>query len=1036
MLDVQNQTKQFLARVLAWPQEGEAPAYVNIHNTFVPKDPSTLKKEADGTIKYPWSGIACRSLNDAVRLVAASSTKPHIRDIYFCTSTQRFAEEKVSEKGFKFMKATRAAENAVKMKSVFIDVDLTEGKKDKSKGYDTKEDMVKAISKFLKDTGLPKPTMMVFSGGGIHIYWTMVEALTIDKWMPLAYALCEATKQHGLKCDTACTIDAARILRVPGTLNHKYTPPRKVTMLGNPLDFDYTNSRLETVLEPYKVKVPYSMLNGNMSILPPKTPIQGTSDLSAGIDLSSMAPVNLDTVLPSCAFLDDAVTTGGADYNNPLWNLTTLIAVFTEGGRVDAHRMASGHPNYGPGETDDLFDRKVDERLKKNMGWPRCASIAASGAKQCTSCPLFMQNKSPLNFAVRPVTQQTGPQVVGGFTAPPQNSVNNASNPPAGTTPQPNLPATLATGLAPGTAGPDPDLPPGYLRNPQGVILRPETEEDGTTSWYPISRYPMAQPYLQKEPWTLNFTTETEFGKTCLISVPLKDVGTAEMRKAVQEQGLMVMGGQKGFNQLSDFIMAWITKLQSMKDAVVNSSTFGWVTSGGKTSGFVYGGVMHTPNGQEIATPSDPELGRQMSPHGDKQPWINAAKMITDQKRPQLDAILASSFAAPLVRFTGHAGLLMSAYSTESGIGKSTALKVAQAVWGDPVKAIQSLSDTQNSVLNKMGELRSLPMYWDELKSDEDTKKFVDTVFRLTLGKEKSRMTSRVTQRHVGSWETMLVSASNESLLDSIAYKTRATTAGIYRIFEYTVPAAAANGVGQIDPTVAQRMLSKLHDNYGNIGLEYASYLGSNCQQIEKDVGHMLSAIAKEVNMKPDERFWVSLIATLLLGAKYSNMLGYTSIDEKRLKGFLFLTLRDMRQTRHAAPVDMRDVANVVNMLGRFINESRGRNTMVTDVIWYGKGKPPSNAVTVLTDMSRLEAIHIHIARDQHIMRIGQAYFQEWLTKHNYPRHVIIKAIEKELGGKVINSRLGAGTMFANASEFLIEIDLKGSPLINFIDEA
>ncbi|QIG67085.1 putative integrase protein [Rhizobium phage RHph_TM3_14A] len=1018
--------KQFLARVVAWPQEGEPPAYVNIHNTFVPADATTLRKDKNGQPIYPWSGIACRSLNEAVKIVTTSATKAHVRDLYFCTSTQRLAEEKVSQKGFKFFKAVRSADNAVKMKSLFLDSDL--------KDYGTKEEWTKAFAKFLKATGLPRPTIIVFSGGGFHIYWTLVEALTIDKWLPLAYALAEATKREGFKCDTQCTIDSARILRVPGTMNHKYDPPTKVTMLGNPLDFDYMNSKLETALEPYKTPVPYSMLNAAMSILPPKTPLQGTSELSAGIDISNLAPVNLDTILPSCGFLHEAVTTGGAYFNNPLWNLTTLIAVFTEGGRADAHRMACGHSDYGPGETDDLFDRKQEERIKKNMGWPRCATISANGASHCASCPLLAQNKSPLNFAIRPASP-TAPQQVGGFSQP-INQTANAGSAQGATTPQPGALATLATTLAPSTSNPDPDLPPGYLRNQQGVILRPETEEDGTTSWYPVSRYPMAQPYLLKDPWTLNFTTETEFGRTCQISVPLKDVGTAEMRKAVQEQGLMVMGGQKGFNQLSDFIMAWITKLQSMKDTVVNSSSFGWVTSQGKTSGFVYGGIKHTPNGEEIATPSDPEIGRQMSPCGDKQPWVNAAKMITDQKRPQLDAIIASAFAAPLVRFTGHAGLLMSAYSVESGIGKTTALKIAQAVWGDPVKAIQSLSDTQNSVLAKMGELRSLPMYWDELKSDEDTKRFVDTVFRLTLGKEKSRMTSRVTQRHVGSWETMLVSASNESLLDNIAYKTRATTAGIYRIFEYTVPAARPGTPGQIDPTVAQRMLSKLHDNYGNVGFEYASYLGSNCQQVEKDVGLMLSAISKEVGMKPDERFWVSLIATILLGAKYANALGFTQIDEMRLKAFMFLTLKDMRKTRHAAPVDMRDVVNVVNMLGRFINESRGRHTLVTDVIWKGRGKPPQGAVNVVADASRMEAMHIHIARDDHILRIGQAYFQEWLTKHNYPRHVIIKALEKELGAAIVNSRLGAGTIYANASEYLIEIDLKGSALMNFIDEA
>ena len=1000
-------TKQFLARVVAWPQEGEPPAYMNVHNTFIPRDTSTIRKDKMGKLLYPWSGLAFTSLDRAVSLVAFYNTLDHVRDLYFCTSTQRTAQQGTNAKGKVTYKAIRNAENAVKMKSLFLDSDL------KDYGGDKKA-WAKAFAQFLQDSGLPKPTLMVFSGGGFHLYWTLMEALPVEKWMPLAYALAEASKRHGFKCDTQCTIDPARILRIPGTLNFKYDPPVKVTLLGNPLDFDYANTKIEKVLEPYKVQVPISMLDPTMTILPPLSPLTGGSDLSAGIDISAMQPVDLDTILPSCGFLNDTIANGGADNSNPLWNITLLIAAFTQGGRVDAHRMSAGHTTYGPGETDIEFDRKVNERQKKNMGWPRCATIAATGATQCASCPLFSQGKSPLNYAVRP---QAAP--VGGFSAA------------AAAT----LPAVQQ--YVPGTSTADPDLPGQYRREVNGIITEPVTEEDGTTSWYPISRYPMTDPWLTKDPvWSLNFTTETEYGKTCTITVPFEHVGSAELRKAIQSQGMMVAGGARGFTKVSDFIMAWITKLQTLQNSVVNSSSFGWVTFGGKTKGFVYGGKMFTPNGTEVATPSDPELGKQMSPHGDRQPWMDAAFMITDQKRPQLDAILASSFAAPLVRFTGHAGVLMSAYSVESGIGKSTALKIAQAVWGDPVRAVQSLSDTQNSVLHKMGELRSLPMYWDELKSDEDTKKFVDTVFRLTLGKEKSRMTARVSQRHVGSWETMLISASNESLLDSIAYKTRATTAGIYRVFEYTVPAAKAKSRGQIDPTVAQRMLAKLHDNFGNVGLEYASYLGSNCVTIEKDVGAILSKVGKEVKMKPDERFWVATIACLLLGAQYSNELGFTDIDEVALKVFLYDTLAEMRTARTAAPVDMKEVSNVVNMLGRFINENRARNTLITNIIHKGKMKPAPGSVNVISDASRMEAMHVHIGKDDHTLRVGKAYFEDWLTKNNYPRHVIMKAVEKELGAVVVNARLGAGTMYANASEYLLEIDLKGINTMNFIDEA
>lgn len=1019
-------TRLFLARVMAWPQEGEGLSFVNLHNTFIPKDTSTLKVDPKtGKVKYPWAGRGCRSLDEAVKAVQYYNQTASTRDVYFCTSTQAFAEKKTTDKGFEYYKAVRASENAVKMKAIFIDSDLVDGKseEDKDKGYENPKAFVEALAAFLKATGLPKPTIIVASGGGFHMYWTLVRALTIEEWMPLAYALAEATRRHGFKCDTQCTIDAARVLRVPGTKNYKYDPPRPVTMAGNPVEHDYSNEKITAILEPYKVQVPYTVLNASMTILPPKTPIQGMSELAAGIDTSSLQPVKLDSLVFTCGFIAEALATGGQNFQNPLWNLTTLISTFTEGGRADAHRMASGHASYGPGETDELFDRKMEEKVAKNLGWPKCATIKASGCTACAVCPKFIENRSPLNYAEK--VGQTQPQAPGGFTNP--QPVTQQGN---------QQPATVTRLVVPGTGQHDPDLPDNYLRTNTGVILYPQYQDDGTATWVPVTHYPMSDPWMQRDPWSLNFTTETEYGKTSQISVPLKDVGTAEMRKALQEQGFMVTGNSRGFALLSDFIMAWIRKLQTTKDSILTSVPFGWQAKGGQTQGFVFGGKLHTPQGEELASNTDPELQRQFSPEGDRLPWVGAAQMITRQGRPALDAILASAFAGPLVRFTGHSGLLMSAFSIESGIGKSTALKIAQAVWGDPVKAVQSLSDTQNSVLNKLGELRSLPIYWDELKSEEDSKKFVDTVFRLTLGKEKSRMTSKVTQRTPGTWQTMMVAASNDSLMDAIAFKTRTTTAGIYRVFEYTVAKPVAGAPGQIDPTLAQRVIAKLHDNYGVIGMEYASYLGSNWQKVEQDMALMLSLVGKEVAMSPDERFWIATIAVVLQGARYANELGFTQINETALKLFMYQTLADMRSQRKAQPVDMRNVVNVVNTLARFINEKRSRNTLMTNIIHRTRGKPPSGTIEIKNDATRLESVQVHIGVDDKIIRIGQSYLYDWLTANNYPRHVFVRALAEELKAINTNGRLGSGTNFAGAAEYIIEIDMKGTPLVNFIDEA
>ena len=49
----------------------------------------------------------------------------------------------------------------------------------------------------------------------------------------------------------------------------------------------------------------------------------------------------------------------------------------------------------------------------------------------------------------------------------------------------------------------------------------------------------------------------------------------------------------------------------------------------------------------------------------------------------------------------------MSFTSRKSGTGKSSAMQVAQAVWGHPIKGVNALNDTPNAVMHKLGKLRN-----------------------------------------------------------------------------------------------------------------------------------------------------------------------------------------------------------------------------------------------------------------------------------------------------------------------------------------
>ncbi len=95
------------------------------------------------------------------------------------------------------------------------------------------------ITNELPKIGAPEPSVIIASGGGFHTYWLLAETweLATDTDRESATALQEAWPAYvGADRDVK---DLARILRVPGTVNYKYDPPRPVEFLSCDLDRRY-----------------------------------------------------------------------------------------------------------------------------------------------------------------------------------------------------------------------------------------------------------------------------------------------------------------------------------------------------------------------------------------------------------------------------------------------------------------------------------------------------------------------------------------------------------------------------------------------------------------------------------------------------------------------------------------------------------------------------------------------------------------------------------------------------------------------------
>jgi hypothetical protein len=207
----QRQALQGLQHAMAL-DPGRGAAFVSIHHKYDP---------GDGR-KPSFPGVAHTSLKDAASYAIWLASESN--DVYWSMGAQvKHGEYKA---GKRYPKALRQSWNVALLRCLFIDMDV------KPEAYPSTREAAEALLGFVRAWGIT-PTMIVASGtGGLHVYWRLGEAVTPAQFARMAEPLVKALQSHGLKFDAACTVDNARLLRVPGTWNFKGLNPGE---LGRPV---------------------------------------------------------------------------------------------------------------------------------------------------------------------------------------------------------------------------------------------------------------------------------------------------------------------------------------------------------------------------------------------------------------------------------------------------------------------------------------------------------------------------------------------------------------------------------------------------------------------------------------------------------------------------------------------------------------------------------------------------------------------------------------------------------------------------------
>jgi hypothetical protein len=174
----------------------------------------------------PSTGVYCVATIDPIAKITKHKFVENIDELESFVESKKDSKTNIFVALSSFNGYSRKAEEAKAVKSFFVDLDVGEGK-----GYESKEDALDAIDKFILDNDLPPP-VRIDSGGGVHAYWIFDQDVPAAEWKPYAEKFKNFCLTHGLNIDPVVTADLARILRCPDTFNQKTDPPLPTKVLG------------------------------------------------------------------------------------------------------------------------------------------------------------------------------------------------------------------------------------------------------------------------------------------------------------------------------------------------------------------------------------------------------------------------------------------------------------------------------------------------------------------------------------------------------------------------------------------------------------------------------------------------------------------------------------------------------------------------------------------------------------------------------------------------------------------------------------
>ena len=863
---------------------------------------------------------------------------------------------------------SRIVANVNELKSYYLDIDCGEGKP-----YADAAEGMKALQKYCKETGMPKPTV-VSSGRGLHAYWIFNEPVTYEAWIPHAEAFKKSCVAHGFDIDLSVPADGARVLRIPGTMHLKDK--------DNPLPVEIITEGKPNAFEVFKELFP--VVDGSLNIAGKRLDYNKL-DPSAKRLLANMGHSFKNIMIKSIngegcnqlKFIYENQDT--VSYN--LWRAGLSIADKCTDREKGVHFISHKHPDY---DREVALQKAADTKPHYCNTFKTLNPIGCEGCKQNISTPLHLDKEVIEATEADNVVEQID-----------------------------IVTKELQTFVIP-------QYPFPFVRGKLGGIYKKGEDDKPDELVYPYDFYVVKRVKDPELGHTMVFKLHTPKDGVAEFMVPLSAIMSKDrFRDALAMHGMAAL--PKQVDLLMVYARQWVEKLANEREIEQARVQFGWTPDNDAiilgTEEIRAAEIKYSPPTTQTAS-----FVETYQTKGSFEVWKDT---VNAYGRPGMEArafALFMGFGSLLVRHTDVEGFVLHLMSNASGTGKSTILHAVASIYGNPKPQVVNAKDTLNAKMQIMGTLHNLPALFDEITNMTPIEKS-DIVYQATQGraKHKAKQHDSGIKINTTSWETALISTGNSSLVDDLLSLKAIPDGELNRLMEFYIDKDESN-----DTTWSRTHFGRLYDNYGHAARPFAQYLVAHLEEVKILMEDVHSRIEKLAEAQNAERFWIVMATVGITAGLIARKLGLIDIDHRPVMEYIIDHIKKSRVSIKKYIADPAE--SIAAFMYSHLDEmviANGNKDKRTSLDQQAIREPRGKTMSIRYEPDT-KVLYVSTAAYRVYCQRLQIGFDESLRPHKKSNALISDEGKK---------RLGAGTSFSHMNGIAV-LTFDATKLPNFDEKA